>query len=456
MPHLLILDKDEGMRDALADLSRASGYSVARAACVRDALLQIDMRPPDLFVVDADRPESDVVNVCRDAIAVGSQVVIMMDNAGLEQTMRSLNLGISHYLNKPVCLKQLQAMMDRAVSMGLDQATPDTVNATCHFTGMYGESESMHTVYRQISRVAPTDMSVLVIGESGTGKELVAQAIHDSSARRRQRFLAVNCGAIAPNLIESEMFGHERGSFTGADKQCKGYFERADGGTLFLDEITEMSPDLQVKLLRVLETGRFMRVGAHKEVACNVRVVAATNRCPEQAVHDGKLRSDLYYRLAAFPLELPALRERGDDVLLLANLFLAQFNADSGRQNYFSEEALKTLRTHDWPGNVRELRNVVRRTCIMADTEELDVMVMPSNVLASDEPSNKITLRVGATLAEANRRLIIATLMRCGGVREQTADILGMSTKTLYHRLETYAAAGYRVPVTPETSRIEN
>jgi len=297
----------------------------------------------------------------------------------------------------------------------------------------------MQTLYDQVSRVAPTEATVLLIGESGTGKELAAQTIHDLSLRRKQPFLPVNCGAISPNLIESEMFGHERGSFTGADRQHKGYFERANGGTLFLDEITEMPIELQVKLLRVLETGVFMRVGTNREIDSDVRVIAATNRDPKEAVADGKLRADLYHRLNVFPLQLPPLRERGKDVELLAQHFLDQLNAQSNTKKGFLPPAMETLRGYHWPGNVRELRNYVQRAYILSDDAGIDTANVPLQVSSTQVSSGStLTISVGTSLASADKKIILATLEQCGGVKKRAAELLGISLKTLYNRLEEY------------------
>src|SRR6202012_935397 len=242
---------------------------------------------------------------------------------------------------------------------------------------MLGNSPIMQQVYDQISRVATTAAAVMLVGESGTGKEVAAQTVHELSLRRKHPFVAVNCGAISPNLIESEMFGHERGSFTGADRQHKGYFERANGGTLFLDEITEMPIELQVKLLRVLETGVFMRVGTTKEIETDVRLVAATNRDPEEAVLDGKLRLDLYHRLNVFPLHLPPLRNRGKDVELLAQGFLDDLNQRYSTNKTFPPESRGGLAAYSRPGNVRELKNYVQRASIMAGAESINTAAVP-------------------------------------------------------------------------------
>jgi len=308
-----------------------------------------------------------------------------------------------------------------------------------HFGGLYGASEPMRHLFRMIGKVAPTRANVLIVGESGTGKELVANVIHSMGREKEHPFIALNCGAVSPNLIEAELFGHERGSFTGAIRSHKGCFERADGGTLFLDEVTEMSLDMQVKLLRVLETGRFCRVGADEETEVRVRVIAATNRDPLQAVAAGTLRSDLFYRLAVFPLNLPPLRERGADVRLLADLFLAQLNAEEGTRKTFSRASRRLMEDYSWPGNVRELKNVVHRAYILADRElDIALAVTPPKPAATAVDGDCVTVQLGSKLADAEQRLICATLGHCGGNKTLTAEVLGVSLKTLYNRLNEY------------------
>jgi DNA-binding NtrC family response regulator len=302
----------------------------------------------------------------------------------------------------------------------------------------------MQRVYEQISRVAGTAVTVLITGESGSGKEVAARTIHDLSRRRKQPFLAVNCGAISPHLIESEIFGHEKGSFTGADRQHLGFFERAHGGTLFLDEITEMPLDLQVKLLRVLETGTFMRVGSTQALETDVRVIAATNRVPEQAVASGKLREDLLYRLNVFPIHLPPLQDRLDDIPLLAEHFLQDICRREGQNKRLGKAALDKLRSYRWPGNVRELRNVVQRIYLMEEGHEIGDEWLQfdsnrTNPSASAPDAGTLTVRVGTPLAEVERMLILATLQRFGNHKEKTAAALGVSLKTLYNRLKEYA-----------------
>ena len=304
---------------------------------------------------------------------------------------------------------------------------------------LYGASENMLHLFNMIGKVAPTNANVLIVGESGTGKELVANVIHQKSKESSQPFIALNCGAISPQLIEAELFGSERGSFTGSVRTQKGCFERADGGTLFLDEVTEMSLDMQVKLLRVLETNRFYRIGADDETEVKVRVIAATNRDPLEAVANGTLRSDLFYRLAVFPIHVPKLRERGEDIRLLANLFLAQLNEEEGNNKHFSKASYRLLNEYTWPGNVRELKNIVHRSYILADQElNIKLSINPAKANASDHSEDCVTVQLGSKLADAEQRLICATLGHCGGNKTLTAEVLGVSLKTLYNRLNEY------------------
>lgn len=310
-----------------------------------------------------------------------------------------------------------------------------------HFGRLFGESGPARNLFHLIAKVAPTRASVLITGESGVGKELVATTIHEMSKQRGKSFIALNCGAIPTDLIEAELFGHERGSFTGAVRMHRGCFERAAGGTLFLDEITEMPLDMQVKLLRVLETGVFCRVGGDDEVAVSVRVIAATNRSPAQAVDAGLLRADLHYRLAVFPIEVPALRERGDDVELLAQVFLGQLNDEECAQKKFSVSSIQFLRDYRWPGNVRELKNAVHRAFILADDYlELEAAVGRSKLAAPPSAGDCVVVRLGSRLSDAERSLIFATLEHCGGNKTRAAEVLGVSLKTLYNRLNEYQA----------------
>jgi transcriptional regulator with PAS, ATPase and Fis domain len=313
---------------------------------------------------------------------------------------------------------------------------------------LLGASAAMQEVFRLIERVGPTEASVLLTGESGTGKELAAQSIHECSARRSKPFIAINCGAIPAGLIEAELFGYEKGSFTGAVRAHAGVFERAEGGTLLLDEVTEMPLDMQTRLLRVLETRRFYRVGASTEYTCDVRVIAATNRCPLQAVQSGQLREDLLYRLAVFPVELPPLRNRGDDVELLANYFLDELNSQAMTQKRLSAMARMTLKQHSWPGNVRELKNCIERAFILGDnTLELAPLIQNGGARGAEQNGGteyaadrgRLDIRVGSRIYDMERSLIEATLDYFKGNKRRAADALGCSLKTLYNKLNGYS-----------------
>jgi DNA-binding NtrC family response regulator len=303
--------------------------------------------------------------------------------------------------------------------------------------------------------VAGTSVTVFVTGESGSGKEVVTRMVHDLSRRRSGPFLAVNCGAISPQLIESEMFGHEKGSFTGADKQHQGFFERAKGGTLFLDEITEMPLNLQVKLLRVLETGTFSRVGSSQTQKTDVRIAAASNRDPMQAVADGHLREDLLYRLNVFPIHMPALRERPEDIALIANHFLDDIAQRECHTKHFSHATLSQLSLYHWPGNARELRNIVYRAYVMAgDSDTIVDACLPTSCAPASEHTGgttpTLTFEIGTPLADIERQVTLATLEHLGRHKERTAVVLGVSLKTLYNRLKEYSNA---LPSLPAPSR---
>jgi len=307
---------------------------------------------------------------------------------------------------------------------------------------LIGNSPTMQRVRDLIGRVAPTDSTVLICGESGCGKELVAESIHAMSPRADKPFVAINCAANPATLIEAELFGHERGSFTGAMRTREGVFERASGGTLLLDEITEMPLDLQSRLLRVLETKRLYRVGGNNDLEVDVRVLASTNRSPAQAFEEGRLREDIYYRLAVVTVQLPPLRERGDDVLVLAEFFLAELNLRSGTRKRLSDDLRARFLRHAWPGNVRELRNAVERAYILCDGElQLSEHDMPTLRAAPDfdaAGNDLIQLPIGATLDEIERTFILATLKHFEGDKRRAADVLGCSLKTLYNKLHAY------------------
>ncbi len=479
MNHALIVDDDVDSATTLKELVAGERFTVALAHNLRDARRQIALQQPDLVLLDLQLPDGNGMDLFSDPqLVANSEVVLITGHASLETSIKALRLGAADYLVKPIAERQLQGVLSRFMKPAALNAEMADLTAKLsqrgHFGHLWGQAPPMLRVYEQISRVAGTAVTVFITGESGTGKEVVAQTVHDLSRRRAQPFLAVNCGAISPNLIESEIFGHEKGSFTGADRQHLGFFERASGGTLFLDEITEMPLELQVKLLRVLETGRFMRVGSTQSQEADVRLVAATNRLPHQAVAAGKLREDLLYRLNVFPIELPPLRDRLSDVALLAEHFLNGISQQEGQAKRFSAQALHRLAHYHWPGNVRELRNAVQRAYVMAADEVIGDEWLPNESPASSlqgsepqgpaappaaaamaaapaaaaapvreapaVPADSVVVPIGSSMALAERALILATLRHYHHQKERTAAVLGISLKTLYNRLKEYAA----------------
>jgi len=452
MNHALIVDDDVDSAHTLAALVAGEDFTVSTAATLRDARRQMALQSPEIVLLDMQLPDGNGMELFADAqLVANSEIVLVTGHASLESSIRALRLGAADYLVKPIVVPQLQDILSRimrpaaAQPPGRERMLAE-LETSGHFGPLWGRSAVMRRLYEQLARVGTTSVSVFISGESGTGKELVAQTVHDLSRRSKKAFLAVNCGAVSPNLMESEIFGHEKGSFTGADRQHQGFFERADGGTLFLDEITEMPCELQVKLLRVLETGCFTRVGSTQKQQTDVRIIAATNRLPLQAVADGKLREDLYYRLSVFPIEVPPLRCRIEDIPLLADHFLCGIVEREGHKKSLSPAALAHLAHHPWPGNVRELRNVIQRAYVMAPGSVIDdgwmagdAATVPPRPMGAAATAS-LVLPIGASMADAQRQLMLATLRHCNYQRERTAALLGISLKTLYNWLKELPA----------------
>jgi DNA-binding NtrC family response regulator len=441
MPHALAVDDDPNFLSALAELIEGQGFTTRTACTLRDARAQVSHHTPDVALIDLYLPDGSGIDLLKDLeLGTSTEVVLMTGHADVESAVQALRLGASDYLTKPLDIGRLKSILANVASVQPTTAPSAPVEESQEpdrLGLLLGASAPMQALYEMITRVAPTDASVFFIGESGTGKDLAAQTLHHLSRRSKAPFLPLNCGAISPTLIESELFGHERGSFTGAARRHKGYFERAHTGTLFLDEITEMPIELQVKLLRVLETGTVARIGGDQPVEVDVRVVAATNRDPQKAVTEGKLREDLLYRLQVFPIYMPPLRDRSDDVTLLAEYFLGQLNERQGTGKRLTEDSLERLRTHTWPGNVRELKNIIHRAFIMAD-QEISPRCLPREVGGDSGILRSLHFQVGASIEDVERRLIMATLEAYGGNKRKTADVLGVSLKTLYNRLNSY------------------
>ncbi|NMG35160.1 response regulator [Azoarcus sp. TTM-91] len=441
MPQVLLVDDDPDTIGWMSEFIRSEGFTVGSVDSLRAARIHLTRSKPELILTDLMLPDGQGIELVNEFQAGElPELVVITGHASVESAIEALRAGATDYLVKPVDIERLRGILQRVPKTEhLREEIGELRNELLRlgrFGHILGNSPAMRKVYDQMARVAPTSASVLLVGESGTGKEVAAQTIHELSRRKRQPFLPLNCGAVSPQLVESELFGHEKGSFTGADRQHQGFFERANRGTLFLDEVTEMRPDLQVKLLRVLETKSFMRVGTNEAIATDVRLIAATNRSPEKAVAEGRMREDLYHRLNVFPIQLPPLRERGTDIELLAEHFLAELNEQEQANKRFSQEAIAALYAHSWPGNVRELKNYVHRAFILAD-EVIEAELAPEAFL---QPAHSpvLTIRIGTPLEEVNRRVMEATLLECGNVKRKAAEMLGISLKTLYNRLAAY------------------
>jgi two-component system, NtrC family, response regulator HydG len=448
MPHALIVDDDLSFLMGLAEVVGREGFSTATARSVEEARVAVERQPPDILLTDLQLPDGSGLDLLpSEAPGVRSpDIVLITGHASVETAIEALRRGVADYLTKPVDFGRVKMVLANVARTRELKAEIGSLRHELRklgrFGAMVGACPEIQRVYDLICRVAPTEATILVVGETGTGKELVAQTVHELSSRRNGPFLPVNCGAVPSTLIESELFGHERGSFTGADRVHRGFFERAHRGTLFLDEVTEMPVELQVKLLRVLETGMVTRLGGSEAIKLDVRVIAATNRKPEDAVDQGKLREDLLYRLNVFPIAMPPLRDRRPDIELLAEDMLTQLNQREGTQKRLTRACLERLSRYTWPGNIRELKNVIQRAFILSEDEIRGEDLPLAGSVPRETSRSGLGVGVGMTIEEAERCLIEATLASCGGDKRHAADMLGISLKTLYNRLGEYRATG--------------
>lgn len=442
MATALIVDDNADTLVQLARVFRESGYSTETSetfSAARDSLLR---RMPEVAILnDTVSGNSTLDLLLQLDLSRVMEVYLMSDKASLEIATKAMQVGVSDYFEKPVDEARLARNLEL---LSLDSSAIRRADPAAEKSGqglLIGESVPMQRLARLIRKVAPEDAAVLLAGESGTGKELAAQTVHALSGRADGEFVALNCSAVPPELMESELFGHMKGSFTGATRNHKGFFRRANRGTLFLDEITELEPALQAKLLRVLETQLVTPVGGEKEQQVDVRIVSATNRDPKTAVEEGVLREDLYFRLAQFPIRVPPLRERSTDIELLANHFLKEQNEERGVTKAFHADVLELFALHDWPGNVRELRNVVIHGHLLAGIE-IGTDDLPEYLpQTGSTQARSFRTQIGMTLAEVERRHLLATLAHFGGEKKKTAESLGISLKTLYNRLKKYGVS---------------
>ncbi|MFM2244149.1 MAG: hypothetical protein RL071_223 [Pseudomonadota bacterium] len=438
-PRVLVVDDEAANRAALDRILQREGMEVVHAESGREALEKLRATAPDLLLTDLKMPGISGIELMRGARAIDPAIetIVMTAFGTVETAVEAMKEGAWDFVTKPLRRAELVAACKKALERRSLRAENRALKAELgqvRADELIGRSAPMRALLEEARQVADATASVLLCGESGTGKGKLARLLHELSPRRAKPMVTVNCGALPENLLESELFGHEAGAFTGAVARREGRFELAAGGTLFLDEVTEMSPALQVKLLRVLQDGDFERVGGSRTLRADARIVAATNRDPEQAVAQGTLREDLYYRLNVIRLDLPPLRARADDVPLLAMHFLRLHAARNGRAvDSIAPEALDALCRYRWPGNVRELENVLQRAVVLCRGESIELSHLPAP-LREAGPADTLSFPVGTPLKVVERRMIEATLKQVDGDKTVAAQLLGITTRTLYRR----------------------
>ena len=452
---VLIVEDDPPTRSGLAELVQAWGFQTDEAADGEEAMRKVTTFRPAIIVSDLVMPRmggADLLRALKDQLS-DITLILLTAQGTVDSAVEAIKEGAYDYLSKPVDPQRLQILLQKAVerqdTLREVRALRRQLREQGSFGRIIGNSPGIRAVYRVIEQSAPTSASVLISGESGTGKELIAQTIHELSPRATFPFVAINCAAIPETLLESEIFGHEKGAFTGATDRRTGVFELAHRGTLFLDEIAEMMPATQVKLLRVLQERIFRRLGGRQEISVDVRVIAATNQNPQDAVHSGKLREDLFYRLNVFALDLPPLRARREDIPLLVQTFLTEFNRTNAKGiRAVDQEAMYLLERYPWPGNIRELRNVIERATILAESEFIEPRHLPPTLISrGGESLPTLTITPGTTVDEAERRLILLTLDHTRNNKTRAAEILGISLKTLHNKLNRMKEDGIRSEV---------
>jgi DNA-binding NtrC family response regulator len=435
---LLLVDSDPQERDLIRSHFAGRGYRITEAANGSQARKQLLSGTHDVLLLDLSLPDSDglgLIKLARDENP-RAMVLVISEGSGESLAARVFRSGADDLFPRPLRPGNIDRTIERIRQR----------REFLQDVGLVGNTPAMRRIYETIEQIGPTDVTVMVVGESGTGKELVARALHLKSPRRNRPFLAINCGALAEGVLDSELFGHEKGAFTGAISRREGRFELADGGTLFLDEVSELPPTTQVRLLRVLEQREFMRVGGTSPIKVDVRLIAATNRDLEEAVADGQFREDLFYRLNVVPVFMPPLRERREDIPLLAEHFLEKYALENGKEfEGFTGEAMKLLVDHDWPGNVRELEHCVERAAVIAQDrtigpKHLNVGEDGRRAPAGPGPSPG----GGMKLEEVEKRAILSSLERHGGNKTKAAKELGVSVRTLRNKLARYESSGSR------------
>jgi DNA-binding NtrC family response regulator len=448
---ILVADDEKHIVEGLQMLLADDGYEVDTATDGKTAWDMVRNGDYGLVLADLRMPELDGLELfakMREA-GIPAEMIIITGSASVDTAVSAMREGAYDYLEKPLNVGRLKALLPKALEAyrvkQANRTLEEKLKNLTRFGDLIGQSEEMREIYGTIEAAAPSNASMLIVGESGTGKELVARAIHDKSTRAKGPFIAINCAAFPREILENELFGHEKGAFTGAINEKQGCFEMADGGTLFLDEVAEMEPDIQVKFLRALEQRSFRRLGGKKEISVDIRVVAATNKVVQKAIDEGKLREDLYHRLAVIPLTLPPLRDRRGDVRILAEAFLRRFAEENAKPiKGFTPEALEFINVYRWPGNVRELKNAIERAVILARGDQITLGDLRAHEILLTE-DREVRIPVGTPLEQAERTLVLKTFSFAEGDHHRAATLLGIAEDELRNRLNQ-AVAGDAVP----------
>ncbi len=445
MTEILVVEDDRNAREALKKALRNDGHKTRTAASFAEGSKALEEASFDLVLCDVVLPDGDGLDLIGRARKSGAQVIVMTAFGTVDRAVRAMKEGAQDFLEKPIHLDKLRVVIDRALGhrrlLEENVRLREALKKRYRFDSIIGDSPAMQEVFQVVEQVAPTQATVLLLGESGTGKELIANAIHFNSKRARGPLVKVNCAALTETLLESELFGHEKGAFTGALQRRKGRFEIADGGSLFLDEVAEIPHPTQVKLLRVLQEHAFERVGGNETIHVDVRIITATNADLEKAVREGRVREDLYYRLKVVSIQLPPLRERPGDIPPLARHFVSKFAEQNGKPPLEIEPAAMALLTaYDWPGNVRQLENVLESAVVMARDRVITADLVDQEAPLPRARTNADTVQFvpGMTLADLEKRAILATLKATDGNKTQAARMLGIGVRTLYRKLKEY------------------
>ncbi|MBD3184446.1 response regulator [Candidatus Poribacteria bacterium] len=452
MNKILIVDDEENELEAMEETLSGQGYDIITKSSGKDALSSLKTENFDVILTDLKMPDVDGLEILKTAKETEPEpdVIVITGFGSVDTAVEAMRSGASDYIEKPLDIgalrekvrKTLENQSIRRENTALhrqNEALQRQINEKFGFSNIIGNSKQMRDIFQKLKLVSPTKANVLIIGETGTGKDLIANAIHINSPRKDKPFIPINCAAISSELLASELFGHERGAFTGAVKLRQGAFELANKGTLFLDEVGEMSPDIQAKFLRVVEEQQFRRLGGEKPISVDVRIISATNKDLSEEVEAKRFRQDLYYRLMGVTIDVPPLRNRKEDIPILANAFLHEANKENNKEiANIDREAMEYLINYDWPGNVRELKNYIESMVVMSVSDTITVDDLPANIRGAENSETQSIIKPGMTMEEIEKEAIRQTLEDTDGNRTKTADILKISLRTLHRKIQKY------------------